>query len=294
MKKHKYESGLAELRAELALLDVEAITPLERLKHTLPLISGILRDIKTEVLNDGFASAEAEIHFFKYVKPAFYALQIYEADLYSISSNAPVGTNEMLRAYYEQELLYIFRFFRIHAFHYQYFRTGARELDKQYFTRDGQPGDIPVLELADPFPGFSTALDYLFAKFIAYDRLQNELIDKLTVLYAGNRQPEKAGNQGPVLRWTGETINLVEIAYGIWLTGQLNDGNVTITDIIHWLEVKLQVKIGVAYRRWTEISNRTHHPTKFTDRMREALQQRINDELDVRSRKRKARRMPGH
>ena len=293
MKKNKYESGLAELRAELAQLDGGAIAPLERLKHTLPLISGILRDLKAEVLKDGFASIEAEIHFFKYVKPAFYALQIYEADFYNITVNAPLGTNEMLRVYYEQELLYIFRFFRIHAFHYQYFRTGARELDKQYFTCDGKPGDIPILELADPFPGFSTALDYLFAKFIAYERLQNELIDKLTILYAGNSQPEKTGNRGPVMRWTGETINLVEIAYGIWLTGQLNDGNATITDIIRWLEAKLQVKIGVAYRRWTEISNRTHHPTKYTDRMREALQQRISDELDVRSNKRKARRMPG-
>jgi len=69
------------------------------------------------------------------------------------------------------------------------------------------------------------------------------------------------------------------------------DSNDTITDIIRWLEEKLQVKIGVAYRRWTEISNRTHHPTKFVDRMREALQQRIAEELDVRSRKRKARRI---
>lgn len=285
--KTKYDKWLAELQNEILLLDHFSTEPLARMRHTLPLITGVLNDIKKEVLEIGFENPEAEIYFFKHIKPAFYALQVYEADLFTIEMNRPVATAEMLRAYYEQELSYIFRLFRIHAFHYQYYKTNASILDAQYFTRHGEPSDIPILENFDPNPGFSTPLDYLFSKFIAAERMQEYLLDQLN----STVRPLKT-KPGPIMRWTGEAINLVEVAYGFWLTGQLNDGNATITDIVLWLEEKLAVKIGVPNARWAQIGARTHSsPTKYLDRMRESIQQRINEEHGSRESKRKARRI---
>lgn len=285
--KTKYEKWLDELQNELLLLDQVCMEPLARMRHTLPLISGILNDIKNEVLETGFERPEAEIYFFKHIKPALYALQIYEADLYAIVSNCPEGTTEMRRAYFEQELQYIFRLHRIHAFHYQYYKTRATILDVQYFMRDGKPTDIPVLDIADPMPGFSTPLDYLFAKFIAAERMQEYLLGQLSTTA---RLPVRA-KIGPMLRWTGEAINLVEVAYGIWLTGQLNDGNATITDIIAWLEEKLAVKIGVPNARWAQIAARKNSdPTKYLDRMRDAVQRRVGEEMGKPQRKRKVSR----
>lgn len=81
------------------------------------------------------------------------------------------------------------------------------------------------------------------------------------------------------LRWTGESINLVELAYGIWLTGQLNNGNATISETIRWMESSLDIRIGRAYRRWTEISRRDPvNTTKFLDRMKVAILERIMNE----------------
>lgn len=286
--KTKYDKWLHELQNEILLLDQAAIDPMTRLRHTLPLISGALNDIKTEVIAGGFETEEAEIHFFKHSKPAIYAFQFYEADLFTVLMNRPAGTPEMIRAYYEQELVYASRLFRVHAFHYEYYRSRATILDSQYFTRDGKPSDIPVLENIDPSPGFSTPLDYLFAKFIAAERMQEYLLDQL---HTTTRLPVKASKPGPFMRWTGESINLVEIAYGIWLTGQLNDGNATITDIVLWLEEKLAVKIGVPNARWAQISARKNsEPTKYLDRMRDAISQRLDQERGTRDRKRKARR----
>jgi hypothetical protein len=288
MKKDNYETRLAQLRAELALLDGEPISPIERLEHTLPLISGIMGDMKKEVLKDGFATARAEIHFFKFVKPAFYALQIYEADLYYLMANEPMGTSEMQKAFYEEELLYVFRLFRIHAFHYQYFRTGARELDSQYFTREGKPGDIPVLELIDPVPEFSTPLDYLFAKFIAAERLQNLLIDKLKVLYGEQRS--KNAKSVPKLRWTGDTINLVELGYGIWLTNQINEGQASMAEIARWLEEIFGVHIGDPHRRWQEIAQRKSlSPTKYVDLVSAEIVKRLENERSVQLQKRRSK-----
>jgi hypothetical protein len=283
MKSTNYDKWLNELQNEILLLDQVSTDPMARLKHTLPLISGVLNDLKKEVLENGFESQEAEIHFFKQVKPQLYALQIYEADLFTVTMNRPAGTTEMLRSYYEGELSYITRLFRIHAFHYQYYKTNASMLDAQYFIRDGKPADIPILEIRQD--DFSTPLDYLFAKFIAAERMQEYLLDQLS----STIRPLKT-KPGPVMRWTGEAINLVEVAYGFWLTSQLNDGNATITDIILWLEEKLAVKIGVPNARWVQIAARKNsEPTKYIDRMRDAISQRLDKERGDRKRKPGAR-----
>ena len=287
MKKHKYEITLAALRSSIALLDGESITPLERLRQTLLLTSEKINEVKKEVVQNGFTSTDEEIHFFKLVKPAFYALQLYEVDIYNLTTNVPPGTGEMQKAFYEQELLYVFRLYRTHAFHFQYFRTGARELDAQYFTRDGRPGDIPVLELPDPFPGFSTPLDYLFAKFMAAERLQHVLIDKLTVLYGHG--PVKSAKPVPKLKWTGDTINLVELAYGIWLTNQINDGQASMAEITRWLEEIFEVHIGDPNRRWQDIARRKSiSPTKYLDLTISEINKRLDNERSLNRQKRRS------
>lgn len=276
------KDNLDELQTKLKALD--PLSPLERLKQALLLTAGAIDKLKADILENGFTSIENEISFFKATKPNFYALQIYEVDLYNITVNEPLGTAEMKKTYYEQELLYIIRFFRTHAFHYQYYRTGARDLDQQYFTRDGRPGDVPVLDLAEPFPGFSTPLDYLFAKFIAYERMQLELIDKLTGLYSA-ATPKAA----PKLKWTGETINLVEIAYGIWLTSQINEGQASMAEICRFLEEIFDVHIGDPNRRWQDITRRkTISPTRYLDLTISEINKRIDNERSLNRQKRRS------
>jgi len=288
MENKIFEKWLLELEQELALLDGEVIVPIDRLRHTLPLISKIISEIKDEVLKNGFETTESEIHFFKVVKPGFYALQLFELEWYNLITNKPPGTEEMLKTFYEQELLYYMRFFRNNAFYYQYYRLGAAELDQQYFLREGRQGDIPVLDIIDPSPGFSTPLDYLFAKFIAYERIQFHLLDQLTGIYGGKR--EKAM---PKLRWTGEKINLVELAYGIHYAGQINDGKAEVMDIIAWLNESLGLELTPdrAYRMFLDIKRRkTVSPTRFIDRMGEMVRQRIEDSFGLKRSKRMAAR----
>ena len=288
MKKSKYDGRLVRLQAEIALLDAEPISPIERLKHTLSLTAGVINDMKAEVLKNGFVVEEEEIYFFKHIKPAFYAVQIYELSLHDLATRKPVGTCEMLRAYYEDELLYILRFFKTNAFHYYYYKTGATELDDRYFVRDAQPGRIPIMDIIDPLPGFSTALDYTVAKFMAYERLQLYLVDQLTHLFAETKLPAKRAAR--TLKWTGETINLAELAYGIWLTGQLNHGKASMAEIVRGLEDFFGVHIGDPHRRWQEIAQRKSvSPTKYLDLMVAEVKHRIENEHDLNLKKRRAK-----
>jgi hypothetical protein len=288
MKKSKYEGWLAELQAQVALLNGEEFQPTERLKHTLPLIAGITNDIKAEVLKNGFTLEEEEIYFFKHIKPEFYALQIYELSLHDLATRKPVATKEMIKAYFEEELVYILRFFKTNAFHYHYYKTGATELDDRYFLRNAEPGRIPIIDIIDPLPGFSTALDYTFAKFIAYERLQLYLLDEMTALYGEDRASMKKVPRK--LKWTGESINLAELAYGIWLTGQLNHGKASMAEIARWLEETFGVHIGDPHRRWQEIAQRKSvSPTKFLDLMIAEIVKRLENERDLKLQKRRAK-----
>lgn len=273
------EKWLREMESELILLDDIETTPVERLRHSMPLITRIIADVKKLVMEEEFPSPEIEIYFFKHIKPHFYAYQIYEILFYNLRMQKPEGTQEMIKAFYESELLQVFREFRVNDFHYAYYRINATELDQVYFIRDRPPKDIPVLELIDPLPGFSTAMDYTFAKFIAYERLRDYLLEQLSNAQLKSKITNTVKKDGLELKWTGDTINLAELAYGIWLTGQINDGNANVTEIFDYLGKCFQAKIGTAFRRWQSISRRKRlSQTKFLNQMRDAILKRIEEE----------------
>ncbi|MDB4919096.1 MAG: RteC protein [Mucilaginibacter sp.] len=100
---------------------------------------------------------------------------------------------------------------------------------------------------------------------MALERLQTYLIDELKSLEnTYHKESRELVKDNPkTLSWTGETINLVEFGYGIWLTGQIKYGNASITEIIQWLEAHFNVKIGKAHRRWQSIMSRKRVPGKI-------------------------------
>ena len=240
-------------------------------------VKSALIDLKNYFVKNPFSDQNAQIQFFKYEKPVFYGEYIYALELFTIESNKPHGEKLVVRNYYEQELGFIKRFFDQYRFLYQYYLLDGIELDAIYFTPGSKDTDLFLPDVPDLDSDFSTPGDFLFAKFIALERLQDYLI---TLLYqtADNQNLVQNGDVAN-LRWTGETINLVEIAYGIWLTGQVNHGNASITEIVEWLEIHFKVKIGLPFRRWFSISKRKRiSQTKFIDEIKEAILKRLDEE----------------
>jgi hypothetical protein len=158
-------------------------------------------------------------------------------------------------------------------FLYQYFQLDGGEFDELYFSR-GVGGPAIILPAApDADPEFSTAGDFIFAKFIAFERLQNYLSDQLHEY----RQADGGDKKHP-MNWTGDLINLVELLYGLHLTGQLNHGNASMNELVRWAEIEFGVKIGVIQRKFAEIQRRKRlTATKFIDQMRDGLQQKIEN-----------------
>ena len=265
------------LEEELELFSEMGISPVQKLTGTLNSVRLALSDLKREVYNYSFTDPEEEIYFFKHIKPKFLASQIYALEKFKIEADKPLGEETILKIYYEQELKFIRRFFEKHQFLYQYYLLDGKELDNSYFIRGINQPSIFIADSPDLDPKFSTSGDYLFARFLAMEQLQNYL---MKCLYSSEDivGAFKSSKDKKLLKWTGDTINLVEIAYGIWLTGQLNHGNANIKEIIEFLELALQVRVGRPARRWTEISQRKMiSPTKYIDQLKSEILKKIDD-----------------
>jgi len=285
--KEKCAVLLDKLREELAEIELEHPPGLKKMVAGLGPVRKAFGILREWVVNDGLASVEEEIDFFKYWKPAFYALQIFAVELGAIEDQLPVADLALRAVYIREQLVFIERFFRQQAFLYQYYKMDATELDKLYFVRGVAPLDMLALELPGNDPVFSTTCDYVFAKFMAYEKLRNHLLDLLSVKEGGGES--FVSKKGKVLKWTGDTCNLIEVAYGIYDTLQINEGDVDLTDIIDWLESTLNVNLSRFYRRFMEIKRRkVMSKTKYLDEMRTAVNKRIDDTDALQSEKRKS------
>lgn len=262
-----------QLENELELVASQAGSPLERMTGSLQLIRAALGDLRAEVRRAGFKDRVAEIVFFKEVKPAFYALQVLELELFNLVSGKPAGGQEVLRSYYLSELLYVERFFKQQAFQYQYYRLGASELDGLYFVRGAELQSVLVPQVPEVDPVFSTPGDYLFSRFMALEMLRDHILSELEVLDGrAGLSFTRPGRRHAPLRWTGDTINAVELAYGIWLSDQLNGGESELADIIYWLSSSLDIDLSRYTRLFVKIKERKIiSKTRFIDLMRDAV-----------------------
>ncbi|MFA6082778.1 RteC domain-containing protein [Mucilaginibacter sp.] len=270
----KTEFNKIKSELEDALLDDNAFTnSADKLHKGTSLIQEALFTIKFNISEDGFESQDDEIEFFKNFKPAILSLKIGLIYRYNLKLNEPVGTSGTIIKYYESEIKSIQSFFRINSFHYQYYKNDLTHMDSTYFLRNKGPLDLPTDDINDLDPNFSTPMSLLFSKFKGYESIQQFALDQIA---RASDEPTKKGS-GESLKWTGDSINIVELAYGLYLTGQLNNGNASLNQIVRWLEENLQIKIGVIQRRFTEIGRRKRlSQTKYIDQMKEKIEEKID------------------
>jgi hypothetical protein len=284
---HKFTEQLfTKLAEELSVYADLGTLPVRKLTGAIASIHDAVTELKTFTTENGFKDQDEEIHFFKHEKPRLTAEHFYAMEIFTIETARPLNDIELLKAFYQQELKYIRRFLDTNKFLYAYYQFDMKELDHLLFVRGCKPTDIPVPDVIGLDPLFTTCCDTLWGKFMAMERLQTWLRDELVSVdkpsaNCGFAIPGFTSIEGlsADLRWTGDSINLVELAYGIWLTGQINDGNASIADIVQWFEVHFKTKLGRPYRRWQSIAKRKRVAvTKYTDEIREAILKRLDDE----------------
>jgi RteC protein len=279
-KNNSFKPEFRELRLRLKAIEGGDLSLLERFNESVCLINDFLTELRERVLTVAFKDELEEIYFFKFEKPEYYALKIYQVSLFAMLSQKPAGPDEVVRAFYLEELKYLSRFFKQYAFLYGYYQSGFTQMDELLFLREASAPAVLLPEVPELDPEFSTGGDYLFAKFIAYEALQEYLLAELRALEAGSGQAgfvglAMAGGPGAGKKWfdwTGELINLVELGYAIYLSRQLNSEKASLSEIFRWLEVSFGVEIGIPANRFREIKRRKRlSRTHFIDLLRKLL-----------------------
>ncbi|MDQ0966857.1 hypothetical protein QFZ20_002260 [Flavobacterium sp. W4I14] len=275
MLKELSEKLFAQLEEQIR--ETDSITnPLEQLKTGLTYVQTALARLKLELTKSGFADQEEEIFFFKKGKPQIYSLFIFITERYAIENSMPLLGKEQQLAHLESQLVFINRFFRQNEFLYQYFRLKATDLDDRYFTRNGQAQVVGFAEVPDVDPIFSTVADYLFSKFMGYEKLQDFIKQEIQIrVGAENGMPKNIDKE---LKWTGEAVNVVELVYGIYETGQINEGKISLTELMDFFGQVFQVNISGYFKRFADIKRRkSMSKTRYLDEMQRLVAKRIEE-----------------
>jgi len=259
-----------DMQGDLRSFESTGISPVRKLSAKLEVIGKATDYLKSYLQTDPFESDQDEIDFFKYVKPLFVCEQFVAQHLYNIEAKRrELKEESMIHAYLEQELAFTRHYLTQHPFLYQYFQLEAVELDTLLFLRGTESSPVILPETPDLDPKFSTKGDYLFAKFMASERVLEYLTSELYP--ATEREKLKRS-----LMWTGDKMNLIEIAYAIYDTAQINNGDIDIKEIIGWLEDSLNISLSRYYRMFNEMKDRKIvSPTRYLDHAATMVQEHL-------------------
>ncbi len=231
---------------EINAIDESEPDPVIRSERCAGVAGKALLTLKQTVLQKEFNTATEEIHFFKFIKPKFYAQLLYHQYLYGFESRKPVGAGGGLKKYIKKKLKQLNEFFEEHADLYQYLRQRKTYLDQQGFLRANREANITLSHhIIDGDPSFSTALDFEVA-----DIMKNEMLQAyLTNL---SKPPENnvtaSASQEDDIFWTGTLNGMNQLVRSLIKSGAINNGNIPISKVIAKFEPFFHIDLKNFYR----------------------------------------------
>jgi hypothetical protein len=237
-----------------------------------------LLDLKKLVQDQGFSTSKEEIHFFKVIKPQVLSKLLFYNKLLAIEGRRP-KIFVLQETYLKNILLEHHKFLEENHLICQYYWQKECYLDEHYFLRsEGKYPNLFEIFIGCTDPNFSTQHDFTFACIIAYENLIKYLENEL----------DKLQNQGSIpsiysrstMKWTGNKIDLVEMAYGLHATGAINNGNIDVKEIIEAFSKLFNIELDDFYRTYQDIRARKTERLKFLDKLKQSLQNRL-DEADA-------------
>lgn len=270
------------LEDELKIISLSNGHPSVILREQMSLVFSVLGNLRNQY---PFEDPVSEINYHKHLYSSFRSLLIYCQEKHFVLSGLPPENMSLVKKHYQAELQRISRFFDAYAFHYKYFSLKAQELDTLFFREDANPQStlLPVVPAYEP--AGSTLTAELFARFIAYERLQADL---LALCYELEPRPilsrttvDRFGKLRKPFKWTGETINLIEVAHAIYLNKQINQGEIGIVEFFEGLGEFFGVNLGVPKKGFDNMKSRKRlSKTQFLDQMRDSVIKKMDDEDD--------------
>ncbi|HVM86874.1 MAG TPA: RteC domain-containing protein [Puia sp.] len=234
-----------------------------------------MTDLKSYVLAHPFESPEEEVHFFKTIKPRFYACMLYYSRLYQIELDKPVGGHESVKSYFIEEIKKINCFFEDNKEFYRYLRSGATYFDQVYFVRENQNDTVLHDSLSLQWDTqFSTAYDYKLAR-IESDKMLCDYFMEAIQIPKSNEDNRQTKNK---LQWTAQKSGLVELLYALHASGVFNNSPLEIKTVANYFSEVFDISLGNIYKTYEEIRLRKKNRTSFLDSLRNNLLRKMEED----------------
>lgn len=276
----KQEEILDNLDSALDFLETEQEDILSKAEEGILIAKRALEQLRNSIAKKKFKNKIDEIHFFKHIKPQVFSKLIYYQKLFNIESKRPRSSNKSQIKYFNKQIDRLQDYFNDNLEFYHYYRRGATSLDEHYFVR----GKIDIRLFPNTFSffiddKFSTSHDSTVATIIAYDMLIVYLkteIDKLEN-NSGMETMVNSHQKQSRLFWTANKTDLIELIYALHSTGAINSGTADIKEMATACENLFNIDLGDYYRTYLEIRSRKTNQTKFIDKLKDTLVNRIED-----------------
>ncbi|WP_084443143.1 RteC domain-containing protein [Tenacibaculum soleae] len=270
----KIERIVKKLDSNLDFLEKEIEGVLERSEEGIKVTQRALEQIRELLLKRKSTSTSDEIYFFKNIKPQVFSKLIYYVKLFSIESKRPRSSNKSQVKYFNKHIDRLQNYFNDNLEFYHYYRRGATFLDNEYFIR----GKANIRLFPDSLSffaddKFSTSHDSTVATILAYDMLIIYLKTEIDKLENNNSMEANynAFQKQSKLFWTGNKTDLIELIYALHSSGVINSGTADIKEVALICEQMFNVSLGDYYRTFLEIRSRKINQTKFIDKLKESL-----------------------
>ena len=278
--KELLENILSEIDVEIDEIDLYGYDIVENSLSMVHRLQAVLNDLKTKLQTYSFPAKEDEITFFKTQKPEILGRLLFFYKIYRIETQCPNGSDDEIRSYINRELDNLTYFFNRNLDFYQYYRSHSTLYDEYYFVRG--KSDLRLCTDSAQFdkdPNFSTGYDYKVAKIIANEMLRIYLNKRLVKLET-NTQVEN--NLQKCLkypfRFTGKKVFLIELGYSLVSSGDINNGNVEIKEMMNFLGTVFQVELGDYYAAYIAMKERKKDRTAYLSRLQDSLVKRMDED----------------
>ena len=270
---------LAEIEVDISEIDLYGYDIIETSLSMVHRLQELLNDLKAKLQTYSFPAKENEITFFKTQKPEILGRLLFFYKIYRIETQCPNGSNDVIRNYISKELDNLTYFFNRNLDFYQYYRSHSTLYDEYYFVRG--KSDLRLCTDSAQFdkdPNFSTGYDYKVAKIIANEMLRIYLNKRLVKLETNTQVEDNLQKclKYP-FRFTGKKVFLIELGYSLVSSGDINNGNVEIKEMMNFLGTVFQVELGDYYAAYIAMKERKKDRTAYLSRLQDSLVKRMDE-----------------
>jgi hypothetical protein len=271
---------LDEVNARVIEIDLYDCDIIDGTRKMTRYLMSVMQQLREKIANYTFSSQDEEMSFFKEQKPVIMSRLLLFNKIYKIETKLPSGSDQVIRDYIHSELNSITYYFDKNLDFYQYYRSKSTTFDEHYFIRG--KSDIHLVNdsaYLNSDPDFSTGYDYKVAKILANDMLEVYLKKRLQNIGKERDLEETRVKYAKTpVKFTGKKAALIELGYALAHSGDINNGNVEIKEIMDFLGAVFNIDLGDYYRTYIAIKDRKKDRTVYLNKLIEMLEKKMDED----------------